>query len=170
MSTMTGVQEEVISRAMAFPMDAAVDRYAAEHDLPIEVAREHERELKRYLALCALEPEVSYGMKGPVDDLWHTFITFTRDYAGFCDEVAGHFIHHVPNNSNNGHEDTSYGEMLEAYSATFGEAAPPEFWPQGEYSGSPTQCAPAHSQCAPAHTQCAPAHTQCAPAHTQCAN
>jgi hypothetical protein len=170
MSTMTGVQEEVISRAMVFPMDAAVDRYAAENDLPIEVAREHERELKRYLALCALEPEVSYGMKGPVDDLWHTFITFTRDYAGFCDEVAGHFIHHVPNDSSNGHEDTSYGEMLEAYSATFGEAAPPEFWPQGEYSGSSSQCSPTHTQCAPAHTQCAPAHTQCAPAHTQCAN
>jgi len=168
MTTMTAVQDEVIGKAMAFPMDAAVDRYAAEHDLPIEIAREHERELKRFLSLCALNPEVSYGMSGPVDDLWHTFITYTRDYAEFCDQVAGHFIHHVPTDPNNGVEDGGYGRMLEAYAATFGEAAPAEFWPQGEYAGSAAQCAPTHTQCAPAHTQCAPAHTQCSPTHTQC--
>lgn len=32
----------------------------------------------------------------PVDVGWHTFILYTRDYAEFCDRVAGRFIHHVP--------------------------------------------------------------------------
>src|SRR3954447_23969374 len=86
----------VVARAMAFPMEPIVRRYMDEQQLPAEVAREHERELKRYLTLCALYPDSAFGMAGPVDELWHTFITFTLDYARFCDQVAGRFIHHVP--------------------------------------------------------------------------
>uniref|UniRef100_B8HQA6 Uncharacterized protein n=1 Tax=Cyanothece sp. (strain PCC 7425 / ATCC 29141) TaxID=395961 RepID=B8HQA6_CYAP4 len=33
----------------------------------------------------------------PIDDLWHTFLLFTRDYAEFCQEYFGYFIHHTPN-------------------------------------------------------------------------
>src|SRR5262245_10907427 len=29
-----------------------------------------------------------------VDDLWHEFILFTRDYQAFCGEAFGNFLHH----------------------------------------------------------------------------
>lgn len=31
-----------------------------------------------------------------VDDLWHEFILFTRDYQLFCQLAFGHFLHHTP--------------------------------------------------------------------------
>lgn len=31
-----------------------------------------------------------------VDDLWHEFILFTRDYADFCQRAFGQFLHHTP--------------------------------------------------------------------------
>jgi len=31
-----------------------------------------------------------------VDDFWHEFILFTRDYKKFCDEAFGQFLHHTP--------------------------------------------------------------------------
>lgn len=31
-----------------------------------------------------------------VDDLWHEFILFTRDYANFCQAAFGNFLHHTP--------------------------------------------------------------------------
>ncbi|MEZ0209036.1 MAG: hypothetical protein ACAH17_02575 [Candidatus Paceibacterota bacterium] len=31
-----------------------------------------------------------------VDEAWHEFILFTRDYAGFCYQHFGLFIHHAP--------------------------------------------------------------------------
>ena len=31
-----------------------------------------------------------------VDDLWHEFILFTRDYKMFCDLAFGQFLHHTP--------------------------------------------------------------------------
>jgi hypothetical protein len=32
-----------------------------------------------------------------VDIGWHAFLLYTREYAEFCDRVAGRLIHHVPN-------------------------------------------------------------------------
>ena len=74
---------DTVAAAMAFPMDAVVRRYAEDHNLPLKVAREHETELKRYLTLCALSENGSYGMLGAIDVLWHTFILFTREYERF---------------------------------------------------------------------------------------
>jgi hypothetical protein len=34
-----------------------------------------------------------------VDVGWHTFLLYTREYAAFCERIAGRFIHHVPNDS-----------------------------------------------------------------------
>jgi len=31
-----------------------------------------------------------------VDDLWHEFILYTRDYKLFCDKAFGNFLHHTP--------------------------------------------------------------------------
>ena len=136
--------QQVIEKAMAFPMDAVLERYMDEHDLPAEVAREHERELKRFLVLCALDPDAAYGMNGPVDELWHTFIMFTLDYARFCEEVAGRFLHHVPASEEaklDPEAGASYERMLAAYADTFDEEPPTEFWP------SPGSADVAGSQC-----------------------
>lgn len=32
-----------------------------------------------------------------IDDMWHEFILFTRDYNDFCMQYFGEFVHHLPN-------------------------------------------------------------------------
>lgn len=46
----------------------------------------------------ALEFEfgMHYEMR-EIDDMWHTFLLFTRDYHAFCNKYVGEFIHHTPN-------------------------------------------------------------------------
>jgi hypothetical protein len=171
-------QEETIARAMAFPMDAIVARYMDEEGLPSGVAREHERELKRYLVLCALDPAGAYGMNGPVDELWHTFITFTRDYARFCDEVGGRFIHHVPTAPDAKAEPASaasYRRTLDAYAETFGEEAPPEVWPRFGSTDHPGSSCLHHAPSGPGSAcgTAAPAGSACgssSPAGSSCTN
>lgn len=52
-------------------------------------------DVKKFLAL-------SVGAKQPfapphlVDEGWHLFILFTKDYEVFCEEYFGYFVHHVP--------------------------------------------------------------------------
>jgi len=134
---------ELLTRALVFPMDEVVERYAKEQRLPLRTAREHERELKRYLALSASEPG-GFGMRGPIDELWHTFILFTEKYAMFCDQMGGRFLHHTPNTSSptdapaagarGGVQAPSiregYVRFLDAYQSAFGEPAPPHLWPR----------------------------------------
>jgi hypothetical protein len=130
--------EEVVARAMSFPMEDVTERYAQEQKLPLEVAYEHEHELKRYLALCAMDPVASYGMRGPIDEIWHTFIMFTEQYALFCDQVAGRFLHHSPSTSNRKTLAPEQGpsiregyiRFLEAYQSTYAEPPPPHLWPR----------------------------------------
>lgn len=47
-----------------------------------------------------------------VDFVWHTFILDTREYASFCEEQFGYFLHHVPNASDDSGS-TSYLSVSE---------------------------------------------------------
>lgn len=120
--------------AEAFNMDIVLRRYCKEHDIPIDVAKEHERELKRYLVLCA-STKAALGMHGPLDELWHTFILFTREYAAFCQAIDASFIHHVPvsetpHRDPNGSVSNSYQLFLETYKDAYHEEAPAHLWPR----------------------------------------
>lgn len=125
----TVTRDSIFARALEYPMQPVISRYAKDKSLPLSVAQEHERELKRFLSLCALNRDAAYGMAGPVDDLWHTFILFTKEYAAFCDSVAGMFLHHIPNTKPT-KDTTSYEAFLSAYEQIYGEEAPRHIWPR----------------------------------------
>jgi hypothetical protein len=128
--------KEVIARAMAYDMSDVMERYAEETRLPPDALKEHEREIKRFLALSSLHPG-KYGMRGPMDELWHTFIIFTSSYAKFCRELGGEFIHHLPKTPEERTRDpkaprkpSSYVVFLKDYERVFAERAPAHLWPQ----------------------------------------
>ncbi|WP_431904663.1 glycine-rich domain-containing protein [Amycolatopsis thermoflava] len=49
-----------------------------------------------FLAACATNCGAPLAPSELVDLGWHTFVLHTKDYAEFCDRVAGRFLHHVP--------------------------------------------------------------------------
>jgi hypothetical protein len=54
-------------------------------------------EVKKYLALAALHADGEVPMFSTrVDQVWHEFVLFTREYALFCNRHVGHFMHHAP--------------------------------------------------------------------------
>jgi hypothetical protein len=144
---------ESAQRAEKFPFDAVRVRYMKDANVSEEIAREHERELKRYLLLCARNATANYGMKGPVDDLWHTFLLFTIDYAAFCESVAGRFIHHVPASAVRPVALSEYDRFLVDYETAFGEPAPAHIWPRlpdGTVSADSADCS--FGNCGPSCT------------------
>ncbi len=32
----------------------------------------------------------------PIDEIWHIFLLYTKDYMEFCDKYFGQYIHHLP--------------------------------------------------------------------------
>jgi hypothetical protein len=72
-----------------------VKKYAQEYEVSIPVATERFEELKKFLFICATK-EGNFSPSFVIDDIWHTFILFTKDYANFCNDYLGKFIHHAP--------------------------------------------------------------------------
>ena len=87
--------QKVLKLAESYDISDVMQRYKDNTRLPDDVLKEHEREIKRFLTLCSVNPG-AYGMRGPLDELWHTFIIFTSSYARFCMTLGGDFIHHLP--------------------------------------------------------------------------
>jgi hypothetical protein len=70
-----------------------------------------------------------------VDPGWHAFLLYTRDYAEFCQQIAGQFIHHRPIREKDSSDGAALGRTLVAIRET-GFAVDVELW------DAPESCAP----------------------------
>jgi hypothetical protein len=82
-----------------YPFSGALhDRFAQEH--PELSAQNRElvfAGLRQWFLVCRLAGPTFVAMPSvAVDDAWHEFILFTREYARFCQAAFGHFLHHTP--------------------------------------------------------------------------
>lgn len=50
-----------------------------------------------------------------IDDMWHTFLLFTQDYAAFCKKYFGQFVHHAPNTKKKRISKAVYKTDIERY-------------------------------------------------------
>ncbi|MGH3914372.1 MAG: glycine-rich domain-containing protein [Pseudonocardiaceae bacterium] len=76
--------ERMVARIVA---DEQIERQLAERIMDQALA---------FLLACAGSQDKPLSPSKLIDIGWHTFILYTREYAAFCDEIAGYFIHHVP--------------------------------------------------------------------------
>jgi hypothetical protein len=91
------------------------------------------REARRYMVIAALDPTRAWHMYSlRVDECWHQFILFTRQYMEFCRLYFGRYIPHSPSNAPEAETkpangDSSFAEFATRYADLFGEALP-EIW------------------------------------------
>lgn len=55
------------------------------------IEREDQPDNEALAFIAGMYPEMQ-----AIDDMWHTFIIFTRDYQHFCKKYFGEFLHHAP--------------------------------------------------------------------------
>jgi hypothetical protein len=72
-----------------------VQRIARDEHIRKRTAERRFVEMLKFLDVCACADS---GVSPParIDGAWHCFILFTRDYAAYCNERFGRFIHHEP--------------------------------------------------------------------------
>lgn len=78
---------------------ALIERVGSEHP---EIGAQHLglvfEGLRQWFQICRLSGEHFVSMpSAAVDEAWHEFILFTRDYDAFCRQALGRFLHHTPN-------------------------------------------------------------------------
>ena len=78
-----------------FRNEDIIQKMMQEYSMSREDALQLFEDTKMFLFLCATHP-VGLGPTAKLDDGWHTFILFTREYRDFCIRYLGKFIHHNP--------------------------------------------------------------------------
>ena len=51
---------------------------------------------KQFMAVSATRGTGNSVPSGPIDEMWHTALDFTRPYREFCAEYIGRFVDHNP--------------------------------------------------------------------------
>jgi len=74
--------------------DVMIDKIAADMDVSRERAKGLVEETKRFLVLGRLAG-AQLAPSPEIDDVWHTWILYTKDYHAFCAKAGG-YIHHKP--------------------------------------------------------------------------
>jgi hypothetical protein len=81
---------------LAFDMSVVNEVFADRNEQFGDQADVLEREAKRFLYLCAVEPSMELAPTKPIDEFWHQFILFTKEYQDFGHRFVGSFIEHEP--------------------------------------------------------------------------
>jgi hypothetical protein len=113
---MTGIHALDLERT-AQQYGHVIRRIARDERIRTRTAERRFVEMLKFLDVCAgAEKTVSPPTR--VDGAWHCFILFTRDYAAYCQERFGRFIHHEPTESE---DPLAYERAYDEATERFGE-------------------------------------------------
>ncbi|QWF78397.1 glycine-rich domain-containing protein [Amycolatopsis sp. CA-230715] len=131
-SVLTG---RATGRSLVSPelFDRLARRIVGEEKLDRDLAERITEQTLAFLVACAVNTGSPLAPSELVDVGWHTFLLHTKDYAAFCERIAGRFLHHVPTDEN---DPAARGEAArETLSRTVaaikssGLAVDPALWP-----------------------------------------
>jgi hypothetical protein len=88
----TAQSTEVI---MAYENERLYERFVADYGGSLLDARDRFTALKQFLMICAVRPGIKVA-SDEIDQMWHTFLLFTREYRNFCTDRLGRYIEHEP--------------------------------------------------------------------------
>ena len=94
----TQIRREIpkpVSEVMAYQHDRLLQRYSMDYGVSAEEANRRFKAFKEFMIVCAVKPGYKVT-SDPIDQMWHTFLLFTKDYKNFCEENLGMFINHEP--------------------------------------------------------------------------
>ncbi|MDP9763187.1 glycine-rich domain-containing protein [Deinococcus enclensis] len=125
--------------AWPFP-PAMLDRLAQEHRWTPDFTGRALTEYRRFLVLALTSPTPVTPSR-TVDEVWHTHLTFTRDYWEALRPRLPRPLHHDPGSGDSGDPQryaAQYTATLALYEETFGAPPPADLWP----TASPAPASP----------------------------
>lgn len=97
-----------------------------------------------FLRACTLAPETRLAPSKQVDQGWHAFILYTREYTEFCERLAGGYIHHTPDDGPTGPRVDGAEAVSDTVKVMRAAGLPvdDELW-----FGQPGRCSQCHAGC-----------------------
>ncbi|MFE7531770.1 glycine-rich domain-containing protein [Kitasatospora sp. NPDC057542] len=134
-----------------------VHRIVHDQDMEQQLAERIVDQALAFLGTCAATPGARLSPSLLVDHGWHAFLMYTREYAGFCDRVAGGFLHHNPEDGDSPVKGASIAATMAALKAT-GYRVDTELWAMSaecsEGSGGDGSDSSGSGNCSQCHQGC----------------
>jgi hypothetical protein len=88
-------------KILSYTNQRVIDRYIQEYNRDSQFANDCFKNMLIWLYVanrCNKQGVVAgmYDFIYELDNMWHTFLMFTRDYTNYCNENYGEFLHHEP--------------------------------------------------------------------------
>ncbi|MDJ1136202.1 glycine-rich domain-containing protein [Streptomyces iconiensis] len=127
----------VVVERTAIPVDQeirkclAADVRKTHPGMPVEFAERAIDQMAAFL-IAGARTDAPLSPSPLVDVFWHAFILRTQQYAEFCEQVAGRFIHHNPQPPSAGEHGKAAAERQRTLTAitAAGFEVDPDLWPQ----------------------------------------
>jgi len=125
---------QCFAEAMAYEAPFLIEKLQKDHI--VESVEEGEAlfaEVKRYFVLARSDGSKIWQMHSlRIDEVWHQFVLFTRQYMDFCQRFFGGYIPHSPGNAPETKiaavvETASFEQFRNRYEALFGTPLP-DLW------------------------------------------
>jgi len=130
---------------LAYEFPDLVDRIQKEMRLPSDKSQRLFKDMLQFLYICGTQRGERHPFYPPlhIDQAWHTFLMFTREYDAFCRFYFGTFIHHSPVTPTNRarHKDIPKNLVFPIAREIFGELS--ENWTI-DAADCPQSCSPSH--------------------------
>lgn len=88
-------QPTLLEEIMLYEHPGLAERFQEKLGLNEKDATELFADTKRFLFLCGTN-KGQFAPPPQVDEGWHHFMLFTKDYEAFCQHYFGRFLHHSP--------------------------------------------------------------------------
>lgn len=88
-----------LEQALAYENEDIPRRFLDDWVMELEDARLLFDDVKRWLFLGEQPDVVEATIHGPLlilDEMWHNFVLFTKEYTAYCTDVYGRYLHHGP--------------------------------------------------------------------------
>lgn len=88
-----------LEKALSYQNDDIVYKFLEQYDISFDEANDIFLETKKWLWLCGQPTTEKLHMSESLwilDEMWHNFVLFTREYTNYCHDCFGKYIHHAP--------------------------------------------------------------------------
>lgn len=90
------MEKQQLEQILAYRNEDIIYRFTAMMDITETEAEDIFTETKKFLYLSQLAGIFIPDELLILDEMWHNFILFTKEYQAFCEKNFGRFVHHQP--------------------------------------------------------------------------
>jgi hypothetical protein len=85
-----------LENMLLYTNEDILSRFTDMYDITSEEANDIFKETQKFLFICQLEGVFIPDDLLIIDEMWHNFILFTKEYHWYCEKYFGRYFHHLP--------------------------------------------------------------------------